>query len=154
MPRAAPLRGGPAAIMGNHTQPCEVMEMSKKQILTAGLAVIVAVIALFVGVKLLGGGSYEKQLPGEWYADPAASNFDEPLFTLYTDGTCSIWGEYGTGHWALVNDNQLKLTNIYGQVINIFDGSSQPMTIVSLKNGCLTLEDPDQTMQVNFYHEI
>ena len=61
---------------------------------------------------------------------------------------------FSTGHWALVNDNQLKLTNIYGQVINIFDGSSQPMTIVSLKNGCLTLEDPDQTMQVNFYHEI
>ena len=62
-------------------------------------------------------------------------------------------GEYGTGHWALVNDNQLKLTNIYGQVLNIFDGSSTPMTIVSLTKDCLTLEDPDQTMQVDFYHQ-
>ena len=128
--------------------------MSTKKILPAVLAVAVVVIAIFVGVKLLGGGSYEDKLLGEWYADPEASSIDEPFFTLYSDGTCTIWGEYGTGHWALVNDNQLKLTNIYGQVINIFDGSSQPMTIVSLKNGCLTLEDPDQTMQVNFYHEI
>ena len=89
--------------------------MSTKKILPAVLAVAVVVIAIFVGVKLLGGGSYEDKLPGEWYADPEASSIDEPLFTLYTDGTCTIWGEYGTGHWALVNDNQLKLTNIYGQ---------------------------------------
>lgn len=127
--------------------------MSTKKILPAVLAVAVVVIAIFVGVKLLGGGSYEDQLPGEWYADPEASNVDEPLFTLYTDGTCTIWGEYGTGHWSLVNDNQLKLTTFYGQVLNIFDGSDRPMTIVSLKNGCLTLEDPDQTMQVDFYHQ-
>ena len=117
--------------------------MSTKKILPAVLAVAVVVIAIFVGVKLL----------GEWYADPEASSIDEPLFTLYTDGTCTIWGEYGTGHWALVNDNQLKLTNIYGQVLNIFDGSSTPMTIVSLTKDCLTLEDPDQTMQVDFYHQ-
>ena len=127
--------------------------MSTKKILPAVLAVAVVVIAIFVGVKLLGGGSYEDKLPGEWYADPEASSIDEPLFTLYTDGTCTIWGEYGTGHWALVNDNQLKLTTFYGQVLNIFDGSDRPMTIVSLKNGCLTLEDPDQTMQVDFYHQ-
>ena len=140
-------------IPGGITQTDEVTEMSTKKILPAVLAVAVVVIAIFVGVKLLGGGSYEDKLLGEWYADPEASSIDEPFFTLYSDGTCTIWGEYGTGHWALVNDNQLKLTNIYGQVLNIFDGSSTPMTIVSLTKDCLTLEDPDQTMQVDFYHQ-
>lgn len=125
--------------------------MSKKSKIAIGL--IAAVVIVFLAVTFLGGKSYEEQLIGEWYIDPAESRIDEPLFTLYSDGTCSVYMEYGTGHWAVVNENQLKITNIYGQIINFFDGSSNTMTIVELKNNCLTLEDPDQTMQVELYKE-
>ena len=127
--------------------------MSKKITLTACCIAVVLVIAAFLGTKLMGGASYEEQLVGDWYADPAVSDIEDTIFTLYSDGTCSIWGEYGTGHWALVNEDQLKLTSIYGQVINFFDGSNRPMTIISIKDGCMTLESPDKSMQMNLYNK-
>lgn len=143
------VRDSLTAIVGNHSPIHEVATMSKKFTFTAGLIAVVVVIAIFVGVKLLGGPSYEEQLVGDWYETPDSSY---SLFTLYSDGTCSILGEYGMGQWSLVNDNQLKITTIFGQAINFFDGSNTPMTIVSLKDGCLTLESPDQSMQVELYN--
>lgn len=50
-------------------------------------------------------------LPGAWYIDGS----QEPAFILYDDGTCEIANEYGTGTWSVVNENQLKLTNYYGE---------------------------------------
>lgn len=73
------------------------------------------------------GGGMEKKLVGPWYGDSGTT----PSFILFDDGTCEIAGEYGTGKWAVVNDNQLKLTNFYGE--------SQIATIVNIKDGCLTL---------------
>lgn len=127
--------------------------MSKKFTVAACCIAIIVVIVAVLGINLMSGKSYEDQLIGEWYADPDASNVEDSIFTLYSDGTCSIWGEYGTGHWSVVNENQLKLTNIYGEIINFFDGSGRPMTIVDIKNGCMTLEAPDQSMQVDFYNK-
>lgn len=56
------------------------------------------------------GASMEKQLIGSWYDDS-----DRFLFTLYDDGSCKIDNIYGTGSWGIVNGNQLKLTDYYGQ---------------------------------------
>ena len=55
--------------------------------------------------------NFEAQLAGKWYSEGS----QEAAFILYDDGTCEISGEYGTGTWSVVNDNQLKLTNFYGE---------------------------------------
>jgi hypothetical protein len=70
----------------------------------------------------------EKNLLGSWYRDGR----EDASFILYDDGTCEIDGEYGTGTWSIVNDNQLKLTNFYGE--------TETATIDSVKNGSLILE--------------
>lgn len=95
--------------------------------------------------------SYENQLTGSWYAEPGTARVSGPIFTLYSDGTCEIDGQYGTGTWAVVNDGLLKLTDFYGQVINFFseDGAMQ---IVSLEDGCLTLCDRENTFQWKLYN--
>lgn len=93
-------------------------------------------LALCLGLAACGGGSLEKQLIGSWYRNgQTTSNRDGgkgPSFTLYSDGTCEIATEYGTGTWAVVNGNQLKLTNFYGE--------TETATIESLENGRLTLD--------------
>ena len=50
-------------------------------------------------------------LSGSWYSD----GNQEPAFILYEDGTCEIANEHGTGTWSVENENQLKLTNYYGE---------------------------------------
>ena len=56
------------------------------------------------------GNSKEKKLAGDWYTDA-----DILQFSLYSDGTCEIRGEYGTGKWTVLDDGRLKLTNFYGE---------------------------------------
>ena len=73
--------------------------------------------------------NFEAQLAGKWYSEGS----QEAAFILYDDGTCEIYGEYGTGTWSVVNDNQLKLTNFYGE--------TETSTVVSIENNCLTLDD-------------
>lgn len=90
----------------------------------------IVIALLFVVILFTGcGGSnrYEKKLAGSWYEEGRSS----PAFTLYSDGTCDIYHIYGTGTWAIVNENQLKVTDFYG--------SSWVRTIVSIKGGCLTM---------------
>ena len=53
----------------------------------------------------------QKNLSQSWYAEGR----QDASFVLYEDGTCEISGEYGTGSWSVVNDNELKLTNYYGE---------------------------------------
>lgn len=74
--------------------------------------------------------SYEKALEGSWYRQ----GYEEPAFTFYSDGTCTSGGANGTGTWAVVNDNQLKITEPMLQ-----GGDSAILTIESLDHGCLTL---------------
>lgn len=78
---------------------------------------------------------YEQKLVGTWYVE----GNQEAAFVLYDDGTCQISGEYGAGTWSVVNDNQLKLTNFYGEV--------ETASIVSIENNCLTLGDDNNTVQ-------
>ena len=82
-------------------------------------------ILLLVGCS--GKKSYEELLSASWFA----KGDSEPAFTLYSDGTCEIDGEYGIGKWSIVNDNQLKLTNYYGE--------TETAPIISVKDGCLLL---------------
>ena len=70
----------------------------------------------------------EDFLANSWYVAGSSS----PAFTLYSDGTCEIDGEYGTGTWSVVNNNQLKLTNFYGE--------TETATIISTENDCLTID--------------
>lgn len=74
------------------------------------------------------GKSLEKQLPGSWYLEGE----NEPIFTLYDDGTMTAFNETEYGTWAVVNDNQLKIAGPYGAVT---------WTIESLKNGCMKVSD-------------
>ena len=93
---------------------------------------VLLMAALFTGC----GKSREEQLTGSWYREDSTS----PILTLYSDGTCELKGEYGTGTWAVVNDDQLKLTNFYGE--------TETVTIIGISNGCLTIDDGDNTVEL------
>lgn len=101
--------------------------MKKSKTILSIVSAMLLVLMMFTGCG--GSDSYEKQLAASWYAE----GDDSPAFTLYSDGTCEIDGEYGTGKWSVVNEEQLKLTNFYGE--------SMVVTIVSIEDGCLTISD-------------
>ena len=65
------------------------------------------------------GGNLENDILGTWYE--TESTIAPDAFVLYSDGTCEISGEYGSGTWSLVNENQLKLVNYYGEVIGVYE---------------------------------
>lgn len=102
------------------------------------LSLLLSCILLLM-LLLTACGGMEKKLVGSWYGEGDSS----PAFILYNDGTCEIQNEYGTGKWAVVNDNQLKLTNFYGE--------SLVGTIVSVKGGCLTISAGDD-FTAKFYN--
>ena len=91
------------------------------------IALLLALVLSLAGC----GKSVEKRLVGSWYEEGRHN----PTLVLYDDGTCEMRGEYGTGHWNIVNKDQLKLTNFYGET-NVF-------SIGSVKNGQLILEYPN-----------
>lgn len=94
------------------------------------ISLILLVILIMTGC---GNGGLEKKLATSWYF----ADDDSPIFSLYTDGTCTIPGEYGTGTWVLVNDNQLKVTSYYGE--------SLVLTIESINNGVMTVQVDGET---------
>lgn len=88
------------------------------------MALLLALVLSLAGC----GKSLEKQLPGSWYQ----KGENEPIFTLYDDGTMNAFNETEYGTWAVVNDDQLKIAGPYGAVT---------WTIESLKNGCMKVSD-------------
>lgn len=80
---------------------------------------LLAVLLLLICAACGKGGNMEKKLVGSWYMNGQLTGLRDggtgPAFTLYDDGTCEMASEYGTGTWTIVNSNQLKLTNYYGE---------------------------------------
>ena len=72
----------------------------------------------------------------EWYRP----GNDSPNFILYSDGTCSIGGTYGTGTWSIVNNNLLKVTDVYS--------SSWTKEIFSVSDTKLVLGFSDGTEEI------
>lgn len=93
------------------------------------LAITILILSL---MGCAGKANFESQLAGTWYLEGS----QEVAFVLYDDGTCEIAGEYGTGTWNVVNDNQFKLTNYYGE--------SETATIEKIENGELVLSAGDE----------
>lgn len=56
---------------------------------------------------------YRKLIIGDWYQQWS----DSLTFSIYDDGTVNVPGSYGLGKWSLVNDNQLILSDFYGETI-------------------------------------
>lgn len=97
--------------------------------------IVSILLALCLAVAISGcSQNYEKALEGSWYLQGNS----EPAFTFYSDGTCTTGGANGTGSWAIVNDNQLKITEPLS-----YGGDFMVLTIESLKDGCLTLNVED-----------
>ena len=92
-----------------------------------------AVLVLLLLAGCSGQKSLEEQMAASWYAEGES----EPSFTLYSDGTCKIAGEYGSGTWAVVNEKTFKLTNYYGETLTT--------TLIGVADGCLTLEAGEGT---------
>lgn len=77
----------------------------------------------------------------DWYYQ----GHDSPSFTLYSDGTCDISGTYGTGTWAIVNSNILKVTDYYG--------SSWTKEIFSVSDTELVLGFSDENQEIYWSSE-
>lgn len=89
------------------------------------------IMPILILALLLGGcsGKSDPQslILGTWYPEGS----EKMAFTFYDDGTCEIANEYGTGKWAIVNDNLLKVTNYYGE--------ADTVTIDEISKGKLVL---------------
>ena len=104
-----------------------------------------ALAAVCAAAGLVGCGKNMKKLVlGDWYLEGS----DRLRFTIYDDGTVNIPGTYGTGTWSVVNDNQLKIADFYGEttVLKIEDVDKNSMTARQVWNG---REDESTTV---FYH--
>lgn len=96
--------GEPVAVNSDHS--------GINKLIKIGTLALVVVLIIVLFSKCV-GGSVEDMLVGSWYT----SEYDSLAFVLYDDGTCKLDGEYGTGKWAVVNDNKLKLSNFYGETV-------------------------------------
>lgn len=86
-----------------------------------------------------------KLVIGDWYLEGS----DDLSFTIYDDGTVNIPGTYGTGRWSIVNDDQLKITDFYGEaypILRIVDIDKKSMTVRQMYNG------QESTESIAFYH--
>lgn len=104
---------------------------------TSVLLIVFATLLLLVGCSK--EDKVSSKLTGSWYLEGR----DQASFTLYDDGTCEIAHEYGTGTWGIVNENQLKLTNYYGE--------TQVATVSEVSKDKLVLTSDGSTF-ATFYH--
>ena len=103
-----------AKFCGKCGEPTAVNEVYPGNVkwLRIGALALVVVLIIVLFTKCV-GGSVEDMLVGSWYT----AEYDSLAFVLYDDGTCKLDGEYGTGKWAVVNDDKLKLSNFYGETV-------------------------------------
>lgn len=87
-----------------------------KKIKMSDILPTVCAIAIVCGIgslTLRGKKTTEKLIIGDWYQQWS----DSLTFSIYDDGTVNVPDSYGLGKWSLVNDNQLILSDFYGETI-------------------------------------
>ena len=87
-----------------------------KKIKMSDILQTVCAIAIVCGIgslTLRGKKTTEKLIIGDWYQQWS----DSLTFSIYDDGTVNVPSSYGLGKWSLVNDNQLILSDFYGETI-------------------------------------
>ena len=87
-----------------------------KKIKMSDILLTVCAIAIVCGngsLTLRGKKTTEKLIIGDWYQQWS----DSLTFSIYDDGTVNVPSSYGLGKWSLVNDNQLILSDFYGETI-------------------------------------
>ena len=87
-----------------------------KKIKMSDILLTFCAIAIVFGIgslTLRGKKTTEKLIIGDWYQQWS----DSLTFSIYDDGTVNVPSSYGLGKWSLVNDNQLILSDFYGETI-------------------------------------
>lgn len=99
---------------------------------------IIVALLLFVGCS---EKTNVELLISSWYKE----GYEAPAFILYDDGICEIGSEYELGEWEILNGNQLKLFNYYGE--------TKLYTILDISNDCLTLEDENTGETIQYWND-
>lgn len=77
------------------------MKKAKNRLMVLALTGLMAI--------LVACGEKGSELVGTWVQD------DYPReMTFYEDGTYTASGQYGTGHWSVLDNGDLKCTDFYG----------------------------------------
>ena len=109
------------------------------------LRVTAAAALMCTAVSLTGcGKNVEKLVIGDWYLEGS----DRLRFTVYDDGTVNIPNTYGTGKWSIVNKDQLKISDFYGEtfVLKIDDIDKKSMTVHQVWDG------RESTETITYWH--
>lgn len=88
--------------------------MMLKKIKLSDILLAVCAVAVVLALGSLtthGKKKTEKLVIGDWYRQWSES----VTFTIYDDGTVNIPGSYGMGKWSVANEDQLILTDFYGE---------------------------------------
>ena len=107
----------------------------------AAAAALVCAAASLTGC----GQNVEKLVVGDWYLVGS----ERLRFTIYDDGTVNIPGTYGTGKWSIVNKDQLKVSDFYGEtfVLKIDDIDKNSMTVRQVWEG------QESTETITYWHK-
>ena len=132
-----------------------------KKIKMSDILLTVCAITIVCGIgslTLRGKKTTEKLIIGDWYQQWS----DSLTFSIYDDGTVNVPGSYGLGKWSLVNDNQLILSDFYGETIilkieNIDADNMEVRQVIDGKESQESITfwhtaDGAQTIRVKGYH--
>lgn len=69
-----------------------------------------------------------------------------PSFLFNNDGSCIIENEYGTGSWDIVNDNQIRMTNYYGEseIVNLESVTADRLEVSLNGETAVFVKDPNK----------
>ena len=116
-----------------------------KKLKLSDILLAVCAVAVVVAIGSLtthGKKKTEKLVVGDWYRQ-----WSESLtFTIYDDGTVNIPGSYGLGKWSVANEDQLILTDFYGEttILKIVGIDADNMEVREVVNG----QESEQTVTV------
>ena len=118
-----------------------------KKLKLSDILLAVCAVAVVVAIGSLtthGKKKTEKLVVGDWYRQ-----WSESLtFTIYDDGTVNIPGSYGLGKWSVANEDQLILTDFYGEttILKIVGIDADNMEVREVVNG----QESEQS--ITFWH--